>query len=213
MQESQRLPEDEVIALVQQLRATGDKDARDKLIASHMPLAAWVARRYAYHHPNRTEDILSAGFLGLTQAVDWAAVRLKDDHITPYISVTVKRFIRDFIEADSLMPIPRKTFKKMQVKGEQVPFFAPVESCQADEENYIPADITENTPSIVDDRTPDELLAHIIRDDRDQVIVDLLMEEYTMQEIGDELDISKQRVSMLVADIRRRTTQWEERYE
>jgi len=210
---NQRLPEDEVISLVQQLRATGDKDARDQLIESHVPLAAYIGRKFAYHYPERRDDIIAASFLGLTQAVDWAATRLTDDTIAPYISTTVKRFITDFIESDSLMPIPRKMYKQLRVKGSLLPFFNSMESSQEDEENYCPADYTENVPSVEFDEGADELLAHIIRDDRDQVIIDLLLEHYTMQEIGDELGLSKQYISMLIGSIRFRATQWRERYE
>jgi len=103
----------ELEALVERLRA-GDKSAAEQVIIQAVPLARGLARKYIRFNQEKKEDIYAAAMLGLCQAVDFALQgRLKDNNIGPYINVTVRRFIRTFLEKDHLIHVPKDSWNKM----------------------------------------------------------------------------------------------------
>jgi DNA-directed RNA polymerase specialized sigma24 family protein len=88
------------------------------LIAQHMSMAWKIAssmRRKlsaASKLGQGPDDLYGSAMLGLVQGVEWvAAGRLFDTNITPYLAVTIRRFVTDYCEADHLVPIDRRALK------------------------------------------------------------------------------------------------------
>lgn len=216
----QRLDEATIQALTQQLRSTGCQEARDAIIESHIRLAMGVVSKFVGANRRRQDDIISAALHGLTQAVEWAPERLRDNNITPYIWATVQRFIRDFLAQDQVVTIERREFKRrLEANGlhETVPYLYKIEASDSDEENFVESEYKDVTPAVHDD-TPGtelkELERHLHRQDETMVfIIDQLVAGYTMDEIGKSLGYSKQYISRLVAEIRGRVITWEKRNE
>ena len=111
-----RLTEEEVQALVKRLLA-GDESTIPQIAQSYIPLALSISRVYGYKNPQRKSDIDASALHGLTQAVTWFPKRAYNTNITPYLHKTIHRFIRDYIERDHTVPIPRKSFKKAEAEG------------------------------------------------------------------------------------------------
>jgi RNA polymerase sigma factor (sigma-70 family) len=76
-----------------------------------MQLVRSIGIWYAKRNRRAADDLVSAAYLGLCQAVAWAPERLKDNNITPYIVVTVHRFCREAIEADHTVIVERRARK------------------------------------------------------------------------------------------------------
>jgi len=83
--------------LLRRYREDGDTDARDRLIASHLPLVRSLARRYA-GRGEPLEDIEQVGAIGLIKAID--RFDLSRDvslatYVTPNVVGEIKRHFRD----------------------------------------------------------------------------------------------------------------------
>ena len=206
---SNKLDASIVNELVTKLRATGDEDAKEKLILSHMRLALYIAGRYMVNNRRRQDDLISAALYGLTVAVDKSKHVLKDNNITPYIYVTVEHYVRDFVFKDSLVPIPRETYKKMQASGgigQFTTYFEMTHLDDTDEENWSYPELIDRLPSVSDDVTNlelDEFKKKIHRDDDTLVyVLDRLIEGYTYREISDEIGVTHSRIQQLVKIMR-----------
>jgi len=101
------LPEDEMKKLVSRYRS-GDDSVRDAIIMHHIRLCYTIASRYSGYN----EDMFSAGLLGLVDGVNKAKYRLKDNNITPYIALFIKRYIIDHVTKDHNVVVGRKSYKK-----------------------------------------------------------------------------------------------------
>lgn len=87
-------------------------DSAHLIIEAHMQNALILGRWYAKVHKRASDDLVSAAYLGLCQAVAWAPERLHDCNITPYIVSTIHRFCRECIEADHTVVIERRARKE-----------------------------------------------------------------------------------------------------
>jgi len=203
--------------LVAEYKETRSLVLRDQIIESHIRLAMGVVARFVGHNRRRKDDLISAALHGLTQAVEWAPDRLKDDNITPYIWATVMRFVRDFLSKDRVVTIERRAFKEMIESGgvySAVPYLYRVEADDSDEENYLESEYVDQTPPVYDEPTTEleEMIQHLHKHDEMMVfIIDSLVKGHTLQEIGHELGYTKQYISKLVAEIRERVLLWERR--
>jgi len=205
-----RLDETSLKELVIRYKATKDETSREKLILHHVRLACYIAGRYIKHYKWREDDLIGAALLGLIQAVDWVPERLKDNNITPYIAVTVRRHVTDFLQNDHVINVKRKEFKKRAQNGIQcAPYFHQVEDDERDEENPQSGYTLDATPHIMHDFSgTDELYKFLATNDKYAMILSLLMEEYTPTEIATEMGITKQYVSWMIQHIRKRAAIW-----
>lgn len=84
-------------------QAVWDYDV-DKLIKGHMRLTLQVA---AIYKTNKQEDIIGVAMYALVWAVNrWPKVKI-NSNITPYIVVTVHSKIRDYLNRDHPVKIPK----------------------------------------------------------------------------------------------------------
>jgi len=199
-----------LIELVKVLR-TGDTSVSEEIITGHMRLAAYLAGRNMYGGNHFEEDMLSAAFFGVVQAVNWAAQgRLRDNNITPYIVITCLRFIKQFKESDRLIRIPRKTFKKMLLKSDNpqdvllnpVSFntysadgddVKPIESCKLKE----PC-----TEDLYYEMEYQELCDSLQLSTRTRQILELRFLGYTFREIGEEFELSHNAIFLLIEKLK-----------
>ncbi len=88
-------------------RATGDPDARARLIELHLPLVRTLARRYA-NCGERVEDLVQVGSIGLIEAIDRFDPERGSELVSfaaPTIAGEIKRHLRD---RTSTVRIPRR---------------------------------------------------------------------------------------------------------
>ena len=200
------IPESELIQLVIQVKM-GNKIAIGKVITVHIPVITRVCGRYINIHRQKKDDIISSGMLGLTQAVVWSSQgRLYDLNITPYIVETAKRFIKEFLETDHLINIPRKTFHKIIVeKPEFIPVvITAVTISGEDEENHI-EDYSYNIDRSIQPEIPtDEILDALHLSDFERKVVKLKADGYTFQEIADRLEKSNVGIFKTLESIKER---------
>lgn len=102
----------ELANLVQRLR-DGDDSVAEEIILEFRGLARSLSRHAVARHPERADDIRAAATLGLVQAVRWARERMYDNNIGPYITTTVRSFIRRYLEQDHMIRIPKDEWKRM----------------------------------------------------------------------------------------------------
>lgn len=183
------IPKSQLYAEVVKVKA-GDKVAIGHVITAHIPMVHRVCARFIYKYPRKREDIISSGMLGLTQAVVWASQgRLIDLEITPYIVSTVKRFVKDYLETDHLIPIPRKAFKQ-HIERMGVLEFLPIVmsvsqvSHKDDEENYLEDIFLSHDKSINPEIPINEMLDALNISEFEKQVALLKAEGYTVREIG-----------------------------
>ena len=210
-----RLDDETVQQLTKEYRSSSCIKLRDRLIESHVRLALNMAGKYMHGQRRRQDDLIGAALQGLTQAVTWAPERMTNNNITPYIVSTVKRFLTDFLQKDSIITIERRAFKKMieENKGSIsfVPYFMEVEPDESDPDNYQAGYYDDNTPAVCDDSCleKEELIDFLAKDDKRMLIIlELLLQDKSQVEIADELSLSKQYVSKLMQKLRERSQLW-----
>jgi RNA polymerase sigma factor (sigma-70 family) len=162
--------------------------SRDVIITEHMPLCSQIGRWYARKNRRQPDDLISAAYLGLVQAVQWSCEgRLKDHNITPYIVVTVHRFCRDAIEADHTVIIERRARKEYrEKKGEGL-------SAQLTDQHVIEAPVDRR---MIYAELMDTFCV------RYQAVIELRLAGYTQCEIAEKLNVSQPMVHKYIKEIK-----------
>ncbi len=193
-----RLDKEILEAKVIKLRA-GDKTVVDAIVESHIPLVITIASQYSRFRPQQKDQIISDGLCGLCQAVEWASTRMYDNEITPYISTTVRRHIRDGMEKRSLIPIPRRTFKKL---------------IQDEDFNGNKILSSEDIPEVCikhhyEHLETTDLYKYLHLSKREKRVLAMRMASHTLKEIGEAIGVSKEYVFKIIAAIRERWVRYE----
>lgn len=197
----------ELSLLVARLRA-GDRSVNHLIIESNITMAKKIAKYYSHWYPTKSEDILGAAYFGLCQAVEWAATRMYNNDIIPYIATTVHRFIQEHLEQDHLIQIPRSAFREMIKKMEVIQFLPiafPLHVKDNDEENAAEEYIIE--PVARSDNEPMELsefLNKLALTDFEKQVLTLRSEGRTFHEIGNMVGKSYNWIYLTLENIRDR---------
>ncbi len=101
----------------------GDHDARQQMVAGNLPLVIsivegmiGVAPQLAYLR----DDMTSAGYTGLTKAVN-RIKRLSDRaKVTSYLSVAIRRDIRRLLATEATIYVPPRSQQKARAKGKPI---------------------------------------------------------------------------------------------
>lgn len=109
----------EVSVIYKRLRVSRSLVDRDALIACHMRMA-WkigyvMRRRLTVSKGAAVDDLFQAGYYGLVQGCQWIIEDKSfydDEVITPYLAVTARRFVNDYLEHDHCVPVERRALKK-----------------------------------------------------------------------------------------------------
>lgn len=67
------------------------------MVNEHLPTAQSLARWYAGRYRRPYDDMLSAAYFGLAQAIEWIRAGRGAGHEGPYITVTMHRFLREAV--------------------------------------------------------------------------------------------------------------------
>lgn len=87
----------------------------DKLVGWHIKLTVWISGSMEREFGYPRGDLVSAGLLGLVTAVNRVIsgeTVMRDMNLTAYVTVYVKRFVREFMIKDHLMPVSRTVLAK-----------------------------------------------------------------------------------------------------
>jgi len=185
---------EELDSLVTRYRA-GDDSCRGDLILAHIDTAQVTAIHYYMKYPNKYFDIISSAYLGLCQAVTWAQKKLVDNNITPYIIVTIRRFISEYIDDDSLIRIPRSAIRKMlKLNDDEIEAMFPKTIDNIDVKNQA------DKPQFYIDVY--EVINRLGLTNREKQILKLRVQGFTYREIGDELQIDHAWIARKIYSIR-----------
>ena len=150
----------------------------EQLDESHRA-AAWFIR----HFPSKREDILGASHIGLARACN-KIVNQNDEEIKLMVRMNCRWAVRDYLRHDHLINIPARTFRKNILEDENsAAVVFPFDPDRFD----IPAPIDE-------ERDCRDLIDELNLDATEKYVISLRLQDYTMQEIGDLMEVSKMTV-------------------
>jgi DNA-directed RNA polymerase specialized sigma subunit len=104
--------ETELEALVQQLR-DGDDSVSGRIILHFIGLTRSLSRHAVARHPEKADDIRAVAAMWLVKAVRQAPKRMYNNNIGPYITSTVRMGIREYLQRDHILRIPKDAWAKM----------------------------------------------------------------------------------------------------
>ena len=112
------LKEQEKIALLRELRETGSKTARDKLINGNLRLVLSVIQKFASRGEDM-DDLFQIGVVGLMKAIDHFDLSKEvrfSTYCVPMISGELRRYLRDFNQIKVSRSLRDMAYKAMQAK-------------------------------------------------------------------------------------------------
>ena len=112
------LKEQEKIALLRELRETGSKAARDKLINGNLRLVLSVIQKFASRGEDM-DDLFQIGVVGLMKAIDHFDLSKEvrfSTYCVPMISGELRRYLRDFNQIKVSRSLRDIAYKAMQAK-------------------------------------------------------------------------------------------------
>lgn len=112
------LKEKEKIALLRELRETGSKAARDKLINGNLRLVLSVIQKFASRGEDM-DDLFQIGVVGLMKAIDHFDLSKEvrfSTYCVPMISGELRRYLRDFNQIKVSRSLRDMAYKAMQAK-------------------------------------------------------------------------------------------------
>lgn len=172
--------EREIKGLVEALRS--GEDTSEELIEALTPIALRTARRYSIFNPTKEDDIRASSMHGLVQAVRWAPDRLYDNNIEGYVVETCKRFIRDFLEHDHLIPVNRKAMER----GADLPSVHSMSRVDNHGESFVDTNLPGHNvqPSESESIEYQEVVGTLSLKDTEFKILALRLKGHTVEEIG-----------------------------
>lgn len=215
------ISDEELELVVQEYRTTKSELLATKLIELLMPLADIVAARFWRSRPNKRDDIRAQASFGAVQAVRWAPERMHDNNIGPYARVTMKRFVREFLEQDHIIPVPKDKWQEMvkalglddlepqdadravrdlrsQFLVLQGSLIGPDGSFLEDFSQSLEPSISRVDPDIFSSREIQDLM-HLSANER--VILELRARGHTLEEIGSALKRKKSMMHKIIKDL------------
>lgn len=89
------------------------QDVINDVIIDQMEMVKSLAVRYMQTNNSRSEDILSTAYMGLVHGVNWIYDHPEKDfdpiRLGSLLNTIVRRFIVDYLNDDTIIPIPRHT--------------------------------------------------------------------------------------------------------
>jgi hypothetical protein len=175
----------------------GDRDARDEMITSNMPMAIAIVDTFLRGWPRYAhlrDDLQSAGFLGLTEAVNALVAHTRATILKPsdYLGRGILNAIRDVVKTDAPVRPPRRSHRAP-------PTVTPIET-SADAKVMLSTS-REPTEACIDLQ---DLIASCCQSDIETQIISLRSEGHTFAEIGDTLGLARRTAVNMFYRIRAR---------
>ena len=105
------------------LVAAGDADARRRMIEGNMPLVVAKVDSFLAEFPNLTylrDDLTSAGFVALVQAVNKIAEGKVRTNANGYIGVSINAAVGHLLEDESPIQVSHGDRQRAKAKGEEI---------------------------------------------------------------------------------------------
>jgi RNA polymerase sigma factor (sigma-70 family) len=216
--------------------------ARDRRVVpdicdAYLPEALKIAKFFSRGRFSKRDDIMGAAMHGLVVAATSACTgSLYDTNLDKYVRVTIRSYVRNFLQRDFIIPIPRKEFKRRMLlvpdfsdwllvttnnKGlansvfregvvEVIPIIQFLGRELDNEDGDGDESLIDNIPA------PAEVTREQIRDvlfqlglsTRDARIIYMRLEGYTQGEIATKFSVTEPRICQILEEIRSR---WIER--
>lgn len=112
------LKESEKIALLKEIKETGSKEARDKLINGNLRLVLSVIQKFA-NRGEDVDDLFQIGVVGLIKAInnfDLTKEVKFSTYCVPMISGELRRFLRDYSTVKVSRSLKDLAYKSIQAK-------------------------------------------------------------------------------------------------
>ena len=112
------LKEEEKIALLKEIRDTGSKEARDRLIQGNLRLVLSVIQRFASRGEDM-DDLFQIGVVGLIKAIqnfDLSKEVRFSTYCVPMISGELRRYLRDYNQIKGSRSLRDLAYQAMQAK-------------------------------------------------------------------------------------------------
>ena len=112
------LKESEKMALLREIKETGSKEAKDKLINGNLRLVLSVIQRFAGRGED-VDDLFQIGVVGLIKAInnfDMTKDVRFSTYCVPMISGELRRFLRDYSSIKVSRSLKDLAYKSMQAK-------------------------------------------------------------------------------------------------
>ena len=190
------------------------KDLADAYLPEALKAISWYIRRA----PKKVDDIFGAGLEGLVVACNRACTgHLKDEHIDKYIKGVVRWSVQDFLRRDYLIPIPKNEFSKRIKKWNEENIIHPNAPIKEFDSLKVHTDggidgiaimvsfenLIENTAfdiSCTDEPRSaiSDLFIKLELTEREIEIVSMRLEDFTMEEIGTAIGLSKMRIKQIL---------------
>lgn len=181
------LPTEETCGLVDELRKTDTRELRDKIIMGNARLVLFKVSAYVSLYRQTLhlkDDMVSAGFLGLTKAVNFLADPEVSHTESPsgLMALFIHREIGQLIEKSNLIVIPLRTKIRNDLKEIKVNNFS--------EHDY---DLPRNDCS--DDLR--EVIWNLTETEYERQILNLRESGYTDLEIAERLDLPASTINLI----------------
>lgn len=171
--------------LIKRIRGFNDLQAKHELILELRP----IIMRYSLalcKIPNRREDVVCVGMLGLVQAVENISKGKKTDHILGYILLTVRGFVKSFLNKSPLIPISIDTFRRYLDKGL-------VDSLEDFRAKYVHLDFPTSTQPLGPTKILEEDIKNLLTD-KEQMMFNLALKGYSVSEMAEILQEERQSI-------------------
>jgi len=201
--EKNRLTESELGVCLEKWN-DGDTSIVDEIIQSFSYLIYKISHKYTEAYPYLKQDIQSSATLWLIQGITWAlggrlSAKGFTNYLPQYISVTIKRFIFECIEAASFIRIPHETQRRHNNTLAPPKVFS-LEQLQNDDhsDSFHPTSTPDNNLDALD------LLNRLCLSPQEEQIFKLKGEGYKQKEIAAMLSCSAPNISYYVRNVLKR---------
>jgi len=171
---------------------------KEKLIRVHIYLLYKIINKYIQLNPNKKNDILSVGLLGLCEGLNkWKGEK---DNLTNYLRLTIRGYIIRFLIKDQTIYIPVSNIKKQLKEYGELIFIQNYISLNGlDKEKY--------NDKILDKIMEKEEIKLIKKSlpNKDKIILELRLEGYTYSEIAERIGKSIGWISKKIKSLKNNT--------
>jgi len=167
---------------------TGNIDARNQIIESHIAFATALAKKYKRYFYHLSSEVESAALMGLCDGVNKALEKNCFEKIPGIVALCVKKSIYSTIANERTVPLKSDTYTS-QVKSKSL-------LCQ--DRDYDLENLVCRDEECVLKCALNELLEPF--NDVERNIITFLTENYTQQEIACLTNLRQQKISEIIAD-------------
>jgi RNA polymerase sigma factor (sigma-70 family) len=176
--------------------ASGDRDAKQRMIEANMPLVVRKVESFLCRFPKLSylrDDLVGAGFIGLVNAVDCVADLESDDRVTGYLCKAIINAMIDEIEIIAPIRVARRSAKRAREQDKPLPSAKDLDGVQI---------AIENTDIRLCDLR--DLIYSCCETERERQLIQLRESGKEVDEAADILGLSRATAFRLMARIERR---------